>query len=414
MSTERRGYVSADGGGTESSGISMVTPGSGGVGSEGWTPCAVEPENDQADESHYEVVRRGLRLAGEGHVRDAARYLKEALENDPENAAAWNNLGVLYQENGAGGPARDCYRQAVKRDAGLSTAWINLGWVYLGEGDTRSADGCLRRVVQDESENRAAWEGLAEVHRQSGEMEEAILCWRRAGLEGIDRRVAWIRSADILLDGQDAAGAVTCLRRALLDGEDAGIWARLGYAHSQLDEHSAAVRSYRRALEMEPGRMGLHYNLANVLLSMGRFQESRRHLEAAVRQSPDDAQAWNNLGHVVGELGNLERARWCFERSLEVDPCCHEAWNNLAGWHEENGDRDAAVTGYTRALELDGENNGYLLNRALVLATGGRETEARQDLESLCVRQPSLAAMLRELPAFKDLPEADEAEVLEG
>jgi Tfp pilus assembly protein PilF len=374
-----------------------------GSGTRGWAPCPVASSHGEMAGSRQKVVQRGLRLAEEGHVREAARYLKEALETDPDNAPAWNNLGVLYQLNGAGGPAQDCYRQAVERDADLATAWLNLGWVYLDQGNARKANGCLRRVVKHESENRAAWEGLAEVHRQSGDMEEAILCWRRAGLEGIDRRAAWVRSADILLDGSDAAGAVSCLRRALLDGEDAGIWARLGYAHSCLEEHAAAARSYRRALEMEPGRMGLHYNLANVLLAQGRQQEARRHLEAAVRQSPEDAQAWNNLGHVVGELGGEERARWCFERSLEVDPCCHEAWNNLAGWHEQHGNINAAVAGYSRALELDGENNSYLLNRALVLAGDGQETQARQDLEALCIRQPSLAEMIRELPAFQDL-----------
>ena len=376
-----------------------------GRGSRGWAPCPVEPAQDGQPGARQDVVQRGLRLAGEGHVREAARYLKEALESDPDNAPAWNNLGVLYQMNGAGGPAQDCYRQAVKKDGSLATAWLNLGWVYLDQGDARKADGCLRRVVRQESDNRAAWEGLAEVHRQSGDMEEAVLCWRRAGLDGIDRRAAWVRSADILLDGKDAAGAVNCLRRALLDGEDAGIWARLGYAHSCLDEHAAAARSYRRALEMEPSRMGVHYNLANVLLAQGRLQEARRHLEAAVRQDPEDAQAWSNLGHVVGELGGDDRARWCFERSLEVDPCCHEAWNNLAGWHEHHGNINAAVSGYSRAMELDEENNSYLLNRALVLAGAGRETQARRDLEALCARQPSLAEMIRELPAFQDLAE---------
>jgi len=374
-----------------------------GSGMETWTPCPVEPPSGDTLVGPVGVVRRGLRLAGEGQVREAARYLKEALEADPDNAPAWNNLGVLYQQNGAFGPAKDCYRKAVKKDAGLATAWLNLGWAYLGQGDARKADGCLRRVVKDEKSNRAAWEGLAEVHRQSGEMEEAVLCWRRAGRDGIDRRAAWVRSADILLDGHDEAGAVNCLRRALLDGEDAGIWARLGYAHSRLEEHGAAVRSYRRALELEPGRLGVHYNLATVLLAQGRLPESRRHLEAAVRQSPDDAQAWSNLGHVVGELGGSERARWCFERALEVDPCCHEAWNNLAGWHEQHGNIDAAVAGYSRALELDGENNSYLLNKALVLAAGGRHGEAQQDLEALCERQPSLADMLRGLPAFEKL-----------
>jgi len=286
-----------------------------------WQPHVIPAADGQESDTRNDIIRRGLRLAREERPREAVRYLKEALAADSAHGVAWNNLGVLYQQNGALGLAMDCYGRAVKADEHLTMAWLNLGWGLLLKGQAGEARGCLQEVVARESENSAAWDGMAEVHRQAGQMEEAVLCWRRAGRQGMDRRTAWVRSADILLDGDDPAGAVSCLRRALLDGEEAGVWARLGYAHSLLGQDAPAVRSYSRALELEPHRPGVHYNLATVLLGQGRLREARRHLEAAVRQEPEDAHAWSNLGHTAGELGALERSRWCFERALEIDSC---------------------------------------------------------------------------------------------
>ena len=378
----------------------------GGMGADqlaSWQPHEIQAADGQAADTRNDITRRGLRLAREGRPREAVRYLKEALSADAAHGVAWNNLGVLYQQNGALGPAMDCYGRAVKAADNLTVAWLNLGWGLLLKERAGEARSYLQEVVTREAENRAAWDGLAEAHRQAGNMEEAVLCWRRAGRQGMDRRTAWVRSADVLLDGEDPAGAISCLRRALLDGEEAGIWARLAYAHSLLGQDAPAVRGYSRALELEPQRPGVHYNLATVLLGQGRLREARRHLEAAVRQEPEDAQAWSNLGHVAGELGAVERARECFERALEIDPACHEAWNNLAGWHEQQGDRRAAAEGYSRALDLVPENSSYLLNRALVLAGMKQPEEARKDLDELCRRQPELAEMLRDLPAFRSL-----------
>jgi len=63
----------------------------------------------------------------------------------------------------------------------------------------------------------------------------------------------------------------------------------------------------------------------------------------------------------------------------------------------------AAAEGYSRALDLVPNNSSYLLNRALVLASMKQAEEARKDLDELCRRQPELAEMLHELPAFRNM-----------
>jgi len=58
-----------------------------------------------------------LRLGRLGQAED---LLRDAVEADPDFAAAWNNLGVVLMERGEYGEARQVFRQAFALDSGQS------------------------------------------------------------------------------------------------------------------------------------------------------------------------------------------------------------------------------------------------------------------------------------------------------
>lgn len=55
-----------------------------------------------------------------GRLNQAEDLLRDAVELDPEFAAAWNNLGVLLMEQGNFGEARQVFRRAFATDNGQS------------------------------------------------------------------------------------------------------------------------------------------------------------------------------------------------------------------------------------------------------------------------------------------------------
>jgi Flp pilus assembly protein TadD len=52
-----------------------------------------------------------------------------------------------------------------------------------------------------------------------------------------------------------------------------------------------AIAPLERALAIDPDHADTHYDLAVVLRRLGRFDEARRHLRAAVRARPDSTRA---------------------------------------------------------------------------------------------------------------------------
>lgn len=55
-----------------------------------------------------------------GRLGQAERLLRRAVETDPSDAAAWNNLGVVHLEAGREGEARAAFRRALALGHGAS------------------------------------------------------------------------------------------------------------------------------------------------------------------------------------------------------------------------------------------------------------------------------------------------------
>ena len=80
-----------------------------------------------------------------GDNDQAAALYESALRNDPHQAAAAVNLGVLYAQHGRLDRAIELWRQALTTNPGLSQASIDLALALLAEHDKTDA----RRVLVD-------------------------------------------------------------------------------------------------------------------------------------------------------------------------------------------------------------------------------------------------------------------------
>jgi Flp pilus assembly protein TadD len=61
-------------------------------------------------------VEFGWDVAMKGLWKEATYRWQKAVELDPTYAAAWNDLGIAYEQQGAFSKARDAYEKALKLD----------------------------------------------------------------------------------------------------------------------------------------------------------------------------------------------------------------------------------------------------------------------------------------------------------
>ena len=98
------------------------------------------------EESRH-AVERGTRLAAERKYEEARREYLHAVENDPDNATAWVNLGLANAACGREGEALDQYAKALRLEPRNWLAHYNLGLLWARRGDRDQALHHLEAAV---------------------------------------------------------------------------------------------------------------------------------------------------------------------------------------------------------------------------------------------------------------------------
>lgn len=120
------------------------------------------------------------------------------------------------------------------------------------------------------------------------------------------QRLDYLSEALALERQGDYDAALTSYRLALRDRpNDPKIIQNMAIAFSKTGRLEDAVRSYRRALELDPRLSGAHYGLAFLLLKRDDPDGAVQHLEAFLSQPPASAEAERWVRHAESTLAEL-------------------------------------------------------------------------------------------------------------
>lgn len=78
--------------------------------------------------------KHALDLIDAGQTHEGMMVLRCAVECNPRNSRAWNDLGVVLETLGNSMEAVRCYRRAIALEPGRSEARQNLGMLLLQIG----------------------------------------------------------------------------------------------------------------------------------------------------------------------------------------------------------------------------------------------------------------------------------------
>jgi Flp pilus assembly protein TadD len=133
-------------------------------------------------------------VALEDDAEGQKRLYLQALEADPSMGKAWNNLGLIYLDEGSYGEAVRMLREACKRMPGSAAPRFNLGYTYELIGRLADAEEQYRVAVELAPEDPDYLESLARMHlRRRDYLVEAEELLRRAlHFETRPEHVEWI------------------------------------------------------------------------------------------------------------------------------------------------------------------------------------------------------------------------------
>jgi tetratricopeptide (TPR) repeat protein len=276
-------------------------------------------------EYHGEVIPYGdaedlytavAQVAGKSNLQAGIPRLASAVaESRPSRADFYMELGDAYTSNNQFAEAIKQYQQALGHRPGSALLLRRLAKAFRGLGQTQQALDALLRATQSEPSDPEAWYDLGPIQSDLGRNQEAIASLRKA---------------------------------VELDPEFAAARNSLGAALAATGQTDLAEAAFRAALRIEPTLAVAHANLANLLASRNELVEAAWHYERAGTKAVDQF----NYGITLARMNRLADAQTHIEAALKDDPNLAEAHDVLGGLLESRGRVDAALVQYQEAVRI--------------------------------------------------------------
>lgn len=316
----------------------------------------------------------------------AETYARLALARDPDDAASWNNLGILLQQTEGGAEAERAYRRALDLQPAYADAHHNLALLYQQAGAFEAAAAAHGRTLSLRPRHPGASANLGVVLERLGRLDEAERAFDAAAhLDPADADVLQ-RRADILQRLGRRADAAHCYAAALaLAPHNPELHNNLAVLHAGAGRADAAEAAYRRALALRPGYADAWHNLGLLYTQQRRYAEAAGALGDYLALRPADPEGFNSLGNVHQYQGDEEGAAAAYGRALALRPGHARTLNNLGALAQRGGRGADAEAAYRAAVDADPAypearwNLGFLLLAQGRLDEGWPWMEARHD-----------------------------------
>jgi tetratricopeptide (TPR) repeat protein len=284
-----------------------------------------------------ERIAQARRFLDEGDATEARRLVGEALQADPDDAAALCLGGKLELLKGRAERAQELLSRAL--DIAPQDAEAHLALADLHRRARRFEDALdeLSLALHYAPDNAAALFEIGNVRRMQGDLEGAIEAFREATEKDPGMAQAYVELGHVYLTRKRFGEALEVLERAAeLDPNSINGQNNLGYVYVRLEQYDRALEVFSRLCAQTPGSMlWPRLNYGNALSHTGQLEASQRVYEYILQHEPNNFTAhWNQAHHMLARKQFAVGWREYHYR-LQVEDVWHRRLIPFAPWKGE-------------------------------------------------------------------------------
>jgi protein O-mannosyl-transferase len=238
----------------------------------------------------------GVYLLETGRLEEGMADLQKALEIDPNDVFAHNDLGKAFLTMGRDTEAIAHLQKALDLNPKVAVVHNNLGDAFLHAGQLKQAVTQYQKALEIKPDYFEAGNSLRLVLGQPEHENEAIAYYRDALEINSNNAEAHNNLGNVLIrKGRVDEGIVHFQKALEINPKLAEAHSNLGNAFMQKGQAEAAIAQYKKALEINPNHAGIHNNLGLAYSQHGAVKDGMSEYEKALEINPQFADAQNNL-----------------------------------------------------------------------------------------------------------------------
>lgn len=110
----------------------------------------------------------------------AKSFFLRSIELNPDFSEAYNNLGLVYHEQGNYTDAIECFHEMLEVFPNNSDAYYQLGSLYSLKGNYSDAIKYYKKAIELNPDNYDAYYFLGSRYKKQGNFSDAIKCYKKA------------------------------------------------------------------------------------------------------------------------------------------------------------------------------------------------------------------------------------------
>ena len=157
-----------------------------------------------------------------------------------------------------------------------------------------------------------------------------------------DKRVAQLAGTFLGDSPADLGAALRHYEKAVaLDTRFASAYNGIGYAQSRLGDYTAAEAAFKQYISLRPGSPNPYDSYAELLMKMGRYDDSIAQYQKALEKDPQFSSALAGIGHNDVFKGDYAKGRQSYQREFDQAPNVNGQtgslfWTTTSYVHEGN------------------------------------------------------------------------------
>jgi len=236
----------------------------------------------------------GAKQFDKGDLAQAEASFRNAINLNPSNFAAYNNLGNVYRKLGKIPKAIEYYKKTIKLNPNVSQPYNNLAKIYFEKKDFNKALTYAKKSLEINPEYYSSYAVLGPIYMTIKEYEKAVEVLQK-----------------YLTKNPDANEERLLLAKA---------YTEYGNSHINNEDYEKALDNYSKAIKNDPDLDVAHANIGMVLNKLGNEYKAINHLEKALKINNKNTDAYYTLGLMHIENGKWDDAKKVFNKCTQINP----------------------------------------------------------------------------------------------